>query len=65
MTMISENDKLWIGKKVFIKLKNSTRCYSGVVIEEDEIFLTLIDIKNHLVKIPLDEIQLLQQEEEK
>ena len=58
-------DKIWLGKKVFLKLKNSTRCYSGLVLGEDEIGITIKDIKNHLVKIPFDEIGLLQEESQR
>lgn len=55
-------EKIWTGKRVYVKLKNSERCYSGLVLDEGEIFLTIRDIKNHLVQIPFDEIGLLQEE---
>ena len=58
-------DKIWTGKKVYIKIKNSNRAYSGLVLDEDFISITIRDIMNHLVKINLDEISLLQEEFER
>lgn len=53
---------LWIGKKVYLKLKNSNRSYSGVVIDETNNSIIIRDIRNHIVRISLDECSLLQEE---
>lgn len=55
-------DMKWRGKKVYCRLKNSSRAYSGLVLEEDYISITLRDLRGHLVKLNFDEIGLLQEE---
>jgi hypothetical protein len=57
-----EYDKIWIGKKVFVKLKNSTRAYSGIVLNETPDTIIIRDIINHLVSINKSEIAILQEE---
>ena len=56
------NDMLWIGKKIYIKLKNSNRSYSGVVIDENSEMFTLRDIYGKLVDISKSEIAFRQEE---
>lgn len=57
-----EDDTLWKGKRIYCKLKNTYRAYSGIVIAEDNISITIRDIKGNLVKINFDEAGLLQEE---
>jgi len=59
---MEESDKIWKGKKVFLKLRNSTRAYCGIVLDETQDTIILRDIVNHLVSISKSEIALLQQE---
>ena len=53
---------IWKGKKIFCKIKNSTRAYAGVVVAEDKISITIRDIRGNLVKINFDEAGFLQEE---
>jgi len=53
---------VWMNKKVYIETISGRR-YSGKVIEEDEIKIILIDIKNHLVELSKIDIRLCQEEE--
>ena len=52
----------WMNKKVYIET-SSGRKYSGKVTDEDQIKLTLIDWKGHVVEISKDEIKICQEEE--
>ncbi len=59
--------KKYLKKKVFVVLKNDRR-YSGKLINISDIgngliFLSIIDIKNHLVTFTSDEIKMIQEEE--
>lgn len=56
------DDMLWVGKKTYIKLKNSNRSYSGVVLNETEELITIKDIYGHLVDISKSEIAFRQEE---
>lgn len=59
-------DKLWVGKRVFVKVKGFVnRSYSGVVLNEDYTSITIRDIKNNIVRLSFDEISLLQEEFER
>jgi hypothetical protein len=55
-------DMIWIGKKVYIALKNSNRAYSGVILNETEFVLTIRDIRGNLVDISKSEIAFRQEE---
>lgn len=56
------DDKLWLGKKVFVSIKNSSRKYSGKVIVEDETSITIIDITGKQVQITKDSTEFIQEE---
>lgn len=56
-------DMLWLNKKVYLKIKNSNRSYSGKIIDENNLFITLIDIKNNQVQINKEDISIIQEEE--
>ena len=63
---MENSDKVrWIGKRIYVRLKNSNRAYSGVVIAENCISITIRDIVGHLVQINFDEVGLLQEQPEK
>ena len=51
----------WIGKKVYISLKSGMR-FTGVVLEETSVNLTIKDKFSHNVMISKDEISLLKEE---
>lgn len=55
-------DGQWIGRKIYCRLKGTGRAYSGVVIGEDNISITIKDVKGNLVRILFDEAGLLQEE---
>lgn len=55
-------DMLWYGKKIFVKLKNSNRSYSGIVLNENDLSITIKDIYGHLVDISKSEIAFRQEE---
>lgn len=57
------SDMIWQGKRVYIRLKDSKRNYSGQVITEDSNSISIIDIKGHLVQISKSNLDLIQQEE--
>lgn len=59
---MDKKDLIWKDKKVYIKLLNSNRSYSGIVIEETEDKIILKDIYSHLVEIKRSEIALMQEE---
>jgi hypothetical protein len=59
---MNDYDKIWKGKKVYIKLKSSNRAYSGIVLDETEETITLKDIVGHLVRLNKSEIGILQEE---
>lgn len=59
----------YVDKKVYVKLK-SGRNYSGIITAVDDegnglIFISLIDIKKHLVTFASGEIEMIQEEEER
>lgn len=51
----------WKGKKVFILLK-SGRVYTGQVIHDDFVFLTLKDKFSKTVQVSFDDISVIQEE---
>jgi hypothetical protein len=51
-----------IGKRVYIKIKDSSRYYSGLVIDETELYITIKDIAGHLVYITKSEASFIQEE---
>ena len=51
-----------MNKKVYVETISGRR-YSGNVIDENQIKIILIDVKNHVVEISKDEIKLCQEEE--
>ena len=55
-------NKIWMNKKVFIKLSNMNRAYSGRVISEDENTLTIIDITGKNVQIKKLDCSIIQEE---
>ena len=56
-----ENKKtIWMNKKVYLRIVD--RAYSGRVIEEDEISITIIDIYTHHVRFLKKDVILLQEE---
>ncbi len=59
---MENSDKIWIGKKVFVKVKNSNRAYSGLVLNENDFSITLRDIVGHIVQLNLSELSILQEE---
>jgi len=49
---MSDSDKIgWKGKQIYVRLKNSNRAYSGVVLSENDFSITIKDIVGHLVTI--------------
>jgi hypothetical protein len=59
---MEKSDMVWLKKKVYIRLKNSNRSYSGIVLVETKESITIRDIVGHLVTINFSEIGLLQEE---
>lgn len=57
-----DDNKIWLNKKVYISIKNSNRKYSGKVIIEDAISLTIIDINGKQVRITKDSTEFIQEE---
>lgn len=55
-------NKIWINKKVYVKILNSNRAYSGIVVAEDNNSITLLDIRNHQVYINKADVSLIQEE---
>ena len=58
--------KQYVGKKVFIILKNG-RQYAGKIINVDDVgnglvFISMNDIKGHLVTFTSGEIEMIQEE---
>jgi len=51
----------WMKKRVYIET-NSGRRYAGVVVEEDEVWIHIIDIKGLRVSIRKKEIEIIQEE---
>jgi hypothetical protein len=64
-TDTAETKKIWTGKRVYIKLKNSTRCYSGYIIDETSTSITLLDINNNRVMLALESLEILQEQPER
>jgi hypothetical protein len=57
------SDKIWQGKRVFVKLKSFlNRCYVGSVLAEDNFSITIRDKVGQLVRLNFDELALLQEE---
>lgn len=52
----------WINKKVYIKMRDSPRSYSGRVINEDELSITFIDVMTHHVRILKADASIIQEE---
>ena len=52
----------WLNKKVYVKIRNFNRSYSGKVIEENEFSITIIDLANHQVLINKEDCSLIQEE---
>ncbi len=57
-----EGDKIWKGKRVYVKTKELNRNYSGEVVDENDFSITIIDIKGQLVLINKNDMALLQEE---
>jgi len=53
---------MWKDKKVYVKIKNSNRSYSGIVLDENESSITIKDIAGHLVSINKSEYSFIQEE---
>jgi len=54
---------MWKDKKVYVKIRNTNRSYSGIVLEENEFSITIKDIAGHLVSINKSETGIIQEEE--
>jgi len=52
----------WLGKKIYVKIKDSNRYYSGRVIDEDDSIIKLIDINGHRVSVNKSETSFIQEE---
>ena len=52
----------WLGKKIYVKIKDSNRYYSGRVVDEDSNTLKIIDINGHHVSINKAETSFIQEE---
>lgn len=59
---MDDNQKLWVGKRIYVRLKNSTRAYSGHVLDENETSILIKDMYGNFVRISLDEIGILQEQ---
>lgn len=61
--------KSWMDKKVFIRSKNSSHPYSGVVVDVDDtsskplVWITIIDKYNKQVTFVTSEIEMIKEEE--
>lgn len=55
-------DNKWLGKKVFIKLKSNSWSYIGRVIEENETFVTIIDVMGKRVSLSFDSIEIIKED---
>lgn len=54
---------MWKDKKIYVKIRNTNRSYSGIVLEENEFSITIKDIVGHLVSINKSEASIIQEEE--
>lgn len=59
-----EEKKIWMNKKVYVRISNLNRAYSGRVIEEDDFSITIIDINGKIVLINKKDAAFIQEEKE-
>jgi hypothetical protein len=59
-----EEKKIWMNKKVYVRISNLNRAYSGRVIEEDDFSITIIDINGKRVLINKKDAAFIQEEKE-
>ena len=52
----------WLGKKIYVKIKDSNRYYCGRVLDEDDSTIKIIDINGHRVSVNKSETSFIQEE---
>jgi len=62
MDNMDDTKNIWIGKKVFISIKNNNRKYTGRVISENDNSITIIDVMANQVFINKDSVDFIQEE---
>jgi len=56
------DNKNWLGKKVYIKLKSSSWNYLGRVVDETDNNITIIDVNGKRVMVSFDAIEIIKED---